>query len=92
MTACERRPANEAPIKTLAESGNSVSHHDVPPPSRRTEVEQARALLLLALGLLTPAVRCRRCDHPLSAETSVRRGIGPECRRREAAGLLEVTR
>ncbi len=93
MTACDRRPANEAPIKTQAVAAYSkYSTTEVPPSSRRTEVEQAHALLLLTLALLTPAVRCRRCGHPLFAEKSVQRGIGPECRRREAAGLLVVAR
>lgn len=42
-----------------------------------------RDLLTRALELLTPRPRCRRCGHPLTAEASVRRGIGPVCLRRE---------
>lgn len=63
---------------------------DAGPLTRRNEVEQARALLLAALELLTPRVRCRRCGHELHAERSQRLGIGPECRRREAAVLRVI--
>ncbi|WP_370584195.1 DUF6011 domain-containing protein [Ornithinimicrobium cryptoxanthini] len=40
-----------------------------------------------ALELLTPAPRCRACGHPLVAEKSVRRGIGPVCLAREVEGV-----
>lgn len=64
----------------------------VGPLSRRDEVDQARALLLAAIELLTPRVRCRRCGHELKATRSQELGIGPECRRREAAVLAVVSR
>ena len=63
---------------------------DAGPLTRRNEVEQARALLLAALELLTPRVRCRICGHELTAARSIERGVGPECRRREAAALAVI--
>lgn len=33
-----------------------------------------------------PAIRCRACRHPLRAEKSVERGIGPVCHRAELGG------
>ncbi len=47
------------------------------------EADILRNLLTQALNLLTPRSRCRRCGHPLTAERSVRRGMGPVCLRAE---------
>lgn len=86
-----RQVNTEGLAKSFDGDNHILARDSDPAANQRTEVEQARALLLLALEILTPAIRCRLCGHPLTADKSVRRGIGPVCRRREAVELRVIT-
>ncbi len=68
---------------TEAATETQITDEAISSPIVSREADILRNLLTQALNLLTPRPRCRRCGHPLTAERSVRRGMGPVCLRAE---------